>query len=81
MEKLRTATGKEFECDYFNPCIPVKQTNLRVNGVSIVDVAEIFSNSAETANLACESASVSGYTKLKAIIPEGDAIRVVLEQE
>nr|DAM55925.1 MAG TPA: hypothetical protein [Caudoviricetes sp.] len=30
MEKLTTATGKEFSCDYFNPCQPTGQCNLRI---------------------------------------------------
>ena len=30
MEKLKTATGKEFDCDYFNPFPQARQINLRV---------------------------------------------------
>lgn len=81
MEKLTTATGKEFECDYFNPCAPTNQCNLRVLNTSLITVATVFNDPAETEKLQCESQYAERYTKLKAIVPEGEAIRVVLGKE
>ena len=55
MEKLKTATGKEFDCDYFNPFPPVGQINLRVLNVDLATVATVFSNQNETVQLQCVS--------------------------
>lgn len=81
MEKLKTATGKEFDCDYFNPFPPVRQTNLRVLNTDLVTVATVFSDPDETVQLCHGVQCASQYTKLVAIVPEGDAIRVVLGKE
>lgn len=81
MEKLKTATGKEFYCDYFNPAPSVGQTNARVLNTSIAEVAQIFSDPKETVQLWCEGMYAAQYTRLVAIVPEGNAIRVVLEKE
>ena len=81
MEKLTTATGKEFSCDYFNPFPITGQTNLRVLNTTLSTVATVFSNPAETVQLWCGEAYAAQYTKLVAIVPEGDAIRVVLGKE
>lgn len=78
---MRTATGKEIECDYFNPCIQTSQCNIRVLRMNVIEVAEIFSNPSETEEMVCEDLIAIGYTRLVAIIPESDAIRVVLGKE
>lgn len=81
MEKLKTATGKKFDCDYFNPFPPANQVNLRVLGVSLVEAATVFSNPAETVQLWWEKQYLAQHTKVVAIVPEGDAIRIVLGKE
>ena len=81
MDKLTTATGKKFDCDYFNPFPPVGQVNLRVLGVSLVETATVFSNPAETVQLWWEKQYLAQHTKVVAIVPEGDAIRIVLGKE
>ena len=81
MEKLKTATGKEFSCDYFNPFPPVGQVNLRVLNTALASVATVFSDPRETVQLWCGEQYVAQYTKLVAIVPEGNAIRVVLGKE
>lgn len=81
MEKLTTATGKKFDCDYFNPCPPVGQTNLRVLNTDLATIAIVFSNPNETKQLWHENMYAAQYTKLVAIVPEGDAVRVVLGKE
>ena len=48
MEKLKTATGKEFDCDYFNPFPLVGQINIRILGESLATIATVFANPAET---------------------------------
>lgn len=81
MEKLITATGKEFDCDYFNPFPPVGQINLRVLNVPLPTVAAVFSDPGETVQLFCGEQYAAHYTNLVAIVPEGNAVRVVLGKE
>lgn len=81
MEKLKTATGREFDCDYFNPFPPVGQVNLRVLNTSLATVVTVFSNPNDTVQLWFDGQYAAKYTKLVAIVPEGNAIRVVLGKE
>lgn len=81
MEKVKTATGKEFDCDYFNPFPPAGQVNIRLVNVPLADVAAVFSNPAETVQLRFERQYLASHTKLVAIVPETGAIRVVLGKE
>lgn len=77
MEYLKTAT-KEFLCDYFNPSKATGQCNLRVLDTPIVEVAAVFSDPTETDRMQFDGVIAEGYTELVAIIPEQNAIRVVL---
>lgn len=79
--KLRMASGQMFECDYFNPCPAVGQINIRVIGVPLNEVVSIFSNSSETIQMWHEGQYAANYTHLVAIVPEPDAVRVVLGRE
>ena len=81
MDKLKTATGKEFSCDYFNPFPPAGQVNLRVLNTALASVATVFSDPRETVQLWCGEQYAAQYTKLVAIVPEVDAVRVVLGKE
>lgn len=81
MDKLTTATGKTFDCDYFNPYSPANQVNIRVMGSSLVEVASVFGNPAETVQLFYANKYLAHHTKVIAIVPEDDAIRVVLGKE
>lgn len=81
MEKVKTATGKEFDCDYFNPAPSIGHTNLRVLNTTVANAATVFSDPNETVQLWCEGMYAAQYTRLVAIVPEGNAIRVVLGKE
>lgn len=81
MEKLKTATGKEFPCDYFNPSPVNSQVNLRVLCTPLSTIATVFSDRSETVQMSCDGIYAENYTSLVAIIIEGDAIRVVLRKE
>lgn len=78
MNKLTTATGKLLDCDYFNPFPVAGQLTLSVLNLSLVDVVTIFSNPLETVQLWWEGEYVSQHTTVIAIIPDGNAVRVVL---
>jgi hypothetical protein len=80
MDKLETATGKTYDCDYFNRANPIGQLHIRVLNASIIDVAMTFSDPSETALLMFGGSYVSNYVNVVAIIQEGNAIRVVLNR-
>lgn len=81
MDQLKTATGRTFNCDYFNPFPPAGQVNIRILNTSLAEVATVFSNPSETVQLWCGDQYLSHHTKVVAIVPEVDAIRVVLGKE
>lgn len=81
MGELITATGKKYRCDYFNPSQVTLQCHIRISNAPIEELAAVFSDPAETANLSCGGLFAEQYTRLVAIIPEWDAIRIVLGRE
>lgn len=81
MEEVITATGKRFNCDYFNSVIPANQVNIRVIGLSLIEAVTIFGNPDETVQLRCGRQYLAHHTKVIAIVPESDAIRIVLGKE
>lgn len=80
MEKLKTATGKEFDCDYFNPFDPARQLNIQVYGLTFAQAAVIFSDPNETVQMRYENQYASNYTTLLSMSPVGDSVRVVLSR-
>ena len=81
MSNLKTATGKEFESDYL-AVIPVPaQAYIRILNVPLATVATVFADPNETAQLRHGENYLAQYTRLIAIIPEGDAIKVCLGRE
>lgn len=81
MEEIKTATGKVMQSDYIAVIPSPKQAYIRIVGASLAQVAEVFSNPAETVQLRHGETYLSGYTHLVAIIPEAGAIKVALEKE
>lgn len=81
MDKLKTATGKEFDCDYFNPNQPVPHVDIQLIGMSVSEAAVVFSDRSETVQLWYQDQYLAYYTRLVAIIPDAGAIRVVLGKE
>lgn len=81
MEKLTTATGKKFDCDFFanNPASGI--AHIRITGADLLTVAKVFGDPKETVQLWYEGMYLSQYTKLAALVPEGNVIRVNLEKE
>ena len=45
---IKTATGKEFSCDYFAVIPNPQQAYIRIVGLPLAEVATIFSNPNET---------------------------------
>lgn len=81
MDKLKTATGKEFDCDYIAAIPSPAQAYIRICNLPLADVATIFSNPAETIQLWYGENYIANHTRLIAIVPESGAIKVVLGKE
>ena len=79
--KLKTATGKLFDCNYFNVGMQTREVSIRVQNSTLVEVATVFSSHSETQQMWWEKEYAAQYTRLIVIVPEGDAIRVVLGKE
>jgi hypothetical protein len=81
MEKIKTATGKEFECIYFNPFPPMGQVNISIINASFSELAAVFSDPTETVQLWYDKQYLAYHTRLIAVVNDGDSIRVVLGKE
>lgn len=81
MEKLKTATGKEFNCDYFNLFEQVGSLYIQVADASLVTIATVFADPAETVQLWYGNQYVAQHTKLLAIMPVNGGIRITLGKE
>lgn len=78
MDKIKTATGKEYNCDFFSVIPMPEQAYIRVLNTPLATVATVFSDANETVQLWYGEHYLAHYTKLIAIVPEMDAVRVVL---
>ena len=58
-----------------------RQANVRIQNKSVAEIASVFSNPAETVQMWFGNDYAAGFTKLLAMIDDGDAIRVVLGKE
>lgn len=81
METLKTASGKEFLCDYFVSMDYPAQAFVRILNTSIAEVAAVFSDPAETIQLRYGECYLENYTKLAVIFVEGNAIKITLTKE
>lgn len=81
MERMKTASGKEFDCDYVSTMPSPARAYIRVRGVPIGTVATVFSDPEETRQLQFGAETIEGHTNLIALVPEGNAIRIVLGKE
>ena len=81
MKNLVTATGKMYQCDYFNLSDLTNQGDIRLLGMSVVDVVSVFTDPAETSKLRCGVDMAEGFTEFLGLRIEGAAIRVILGKE
>lgn len=81
MEKIKTATGREFDCSSLSTLPTPARAYIRIKGETVATLAVVFSDPKETVHLECGPNRVEGYTKLFAIFPEPEAIRIVLTKE
>ena len=81
MEKIKTATGKTFDCDYFVTFDPLKQLEIYLHNVPFMTVASVFSDPKETVQLWFGNQYAAQYTKLVSISPEANMVFVQLRKE
>ena len=72
MTKIKTATGKEYDSDFFVEHIPSKSLYLRVICSSEEEVRNVFGDSTETQTLEYNGKNYEGFTKLKNVTEEED---------
>lgn len=81
MEKLKTATGKEFDCDMVSVIPSPPRCYLHIHNAPLAEIAAVFSNPDETLQLWHDEKYISGFNKLQAISVDDDAYRVTLRRE
>ena len=81
MEQLTTATGKTFSSDYIAVIPNPAQAYIRIVGTPLSTIASVFSDPQETCQLWHGPYYLAQYTRLVALVPEADAIKVVLAKE
>lgn len=80
MDVLATATGKTYQCNYFNTGGGGNRLSVQLVGVDIPAVAAVFCDSRETMQLSRGVQHAVGYTSLVAIMPEGNDVRIILRR-
>ena len=80
MDKLTTATGREFQTDYLVTIARPAMMFVRILGSDAATVTEVFHNPEETARLTYAGVEYDGFTKFVSVTDEGDALKVGLEK-
>ena len=78
MEKIKTATGKEFYCDSVTQIDSPRRVYITIHGATVAEVAAVFSDPRETVQLHYGDIYISQHTTLLGIIPESGMVRVNL---
>ena len=81
MDKIYTASGKTFDCDYVTEIPSPAQIHVRIQNASIANIAMVFSDRNETRTLRHGGTEYKGFTNIVAIVPEGAFVRVVLSRK
>lgn len=81
MDKIRTATGKEFDTDYIATIPNPAMAFIRICNAAISDIAAVFSDPRETTQLYSGDVYLAQYTRLVALQPEATAIKVALARD
>ena len=81
MDKVYTATGKAFDCDYVTEIPAPAQIHVRIQNTSIADIAKFFSDRNETRIIKHGGSVYRGFTNIVAIVLEGGFVRVVLSRK
>lgn len=80
MEKLKTASGLEFDCDMVSVIPSPPRCYLHIHNAPLSTIAAVFSNPSETVQLWHGDNYISGFDKLQAISVDDGAYRVTLRK-
>lgn len=81
METVTTAKGKTFSTDMVAENPSPARLYIRIVNAPMADVAAAFFDRDEIASIQYGSRLLNHYTRLVAIVPEGNAIKVILGKE
>ena len=81
MNTIRTTSGIIYDSDYVSVIENPDRLYIRIINSSLQNIAITFGNKEELSTIYYEDLCFAGYTKLIALVPEGEAIRVVLTKE
>lgn len=81
MEKIRTASKKEFHCDMFSVIPSPPRCYISLPGESFSSAVSVFGDPMETAQLWYCNEYVTGFTTLQAISNDNGTIMVTLKKE
>ena len=80
MEIIKTTT-RSFLSDYAIVDANIGLAYIRILNTSADDLRSVFGDVNETATIQIGNRVLTGYTKLVVVLPETDAIKVVMEKE
>ena len=78
MEKIITASGISFDSDYISAIPYPSRAYIRIVNSDIATVARVFADQQETEGMTYGKDLKLSYARLVAVMPEGDAIKVIL---
>lgn len=81
METITTAKNKVFRTDLVSTIRSPERLYIRILGATMAEVAVAFSDKTETIAMKYGARLLGHWTRLVAIVPEGDAIKVILGKE
>lgn len=81
MDKIKTASGKEFSSDYLTTIPSPAQMFVRVIGAEFSTVKDVFGNPEETRQISYGARLFTGYTRMISAFREDDAIKIILAKE
>ena len=81
METVITAKGRVFQTDMVSVIESPKRAYIRVMNATMAEVAAAFSDKSETAAIRYGDKVIRQFTRLVAIVPEQDAVKVILGKE
>jgi hypothetical protein len=81
MNIVKTTNGIIYNSDFVSVIDNPNRLYIRIINSNLQDIAITFGNKEELSTIYYEDLCFTGYTKLIALVPEGDAIRVILTKE
>lgn len=81
MNVIKTTNGITYDSDYVSVIENPDRLYIRIINSNLQNIATTFGTKEELSTIYYEDLYFTGYTKLIALVPEGEAIRVVLTKE